>query len=244
MKNWISGRCPSGQVLTAYVEGSLSAQQTHRVEDHLLDCPLCTSAVEGLQQQQPRPEVVPQRSRQRKIWPVIASAAAVLLLLFAGWQYWQASEPERLFTAYFDPQPIYGYEQQRSLSPPRPDLAPSIQQQALKYHREGEYRLALTAWRAYFDEQPLPDSWLPQQYAATAALAVGLPEEAHYFLDQIPPDLSGTQREQVLWYRAMAHLKGGDQSAALMVLEDLMSAPQSIYGRELAVGLAEEIGIP
>lgn len=250
MREPLVGRCPSGRLLTGYVEGTLSTQQQFRVEDHLLDCPLCESAVAAFTE---HGTSVPQLKTtsltklkslsqpRRSYWPTLTAAAAVLLLLFAGWQYWSATENERLFDTYFNAQPIYGFEQQRIVNRKEAEQETSLREQAKAYHLEGNYREALMSWRAYFDAGTATDSWLPPLYAANAALATGNIDEAAYFLDQLPPELEGAQGEQLQWYRAMLDLKQGQLERAKEKLEILAKDAVTPYGKVQAVELLEQM---
>lgn len=250
MKKSFVGRCPSGRLLTGYVEGTLSTQQQFRVEDHLLDCPLCESAIaaftlHGTSTTQPKTtsptklKSLPQP--RRSYWPTLTAAATILLLLFAGWQYWAASENERLFDTYFDAQPIYGFEQQRIVNRKESEQEISLRNQAQVYHLEGNYRKALMSWRAYFDAGTATDSWLPFLYAANAAMATGNSDEAAYFMDQLPPKLEGAQGEQLQWYRAMLDLKQGQLGLAKTKLEALIDGAITPYGKIQAADLLKKI---
>jgi anti-sigma factor RsiW len=41
--------CLGREELRAYLEDPISAEDRRRVENHLLDCPLCSDALEGLE---------------------------------------------------------------------------------------------------------------------------------------------------------------------------------------------------
>jgi tetratricopeptide (TPR) repeat protein len=49
--NWPQA-CPDAAVMVAYCEGKLSPSEQHALEMHVLDCPLCEDALEGIQQMQ------------------------------------------------------------------------------------------------------------------------------------------------------------------------------------------------
>lgn len=49
--NWPQA-CPDAAVMVAYCEGKLSHSDQHALEMHVLDCPLCEDALEGIQQMQ------------------------------------------------------------------------------------------------------------------------------------------------------------------------------------------------
>lgn len=45
---FVKTKCPTQQQLLDYVEGRLSGDALHEVEEHLTDCELCNEALEGL----------------------------------------------------------------------------------------------------------------------------------------------------------------------------------------------------
>ena len=255
MNEWIIGRCPPGELLKDYVANRLDPATRHRVEDHLLDCPLCESAVNGFAEHgweeiQEEIPVLAQRlllddfpsteepASFRWILPWVGAAAAICLFAIGYWNYWQQTKHERLFSAYFDPHPRYGYTRQRTLAI---GIEDGILTQAIQYHDQEKYRASLMAWRNYFEGEPIPNDFRPYLYAATAAMATGRFKEANYFLDQIPPDPGGTLGEEVNWYRSLAILQQGNLQPAANELQRLSVSGKSRYAKEFAPSLLERL---
>ena len=46
---FMPSQCLAGEEVKAYLDGSISEEGRRRVENHLLDCPLCSDAVEGFE---------------------------------------------------------------------------------------------------------------------------------------------------------------------------------------------------
>lgn len=248
-------RCPSGATLRTYVQGELADQDRTAVEDHLLDCPLCSDAVLGLAQfgvqDVPNaadlvkmPQASPPLSNPKiSRWPArIAAAALILVLVWSGRQYWSATPEERLFTAYFDPVPRYGFEQQRALRPTASsEEILDTRAQAIRYHFGGEYAEALTAWRAYFRSDPFPTDWKPYLLASIASMANGEWMDAENYLNQLPPNLDGPVGEQLEWYRALLALRMEKPALARELLLGIKDSYQTLYGKEGAIALLEEL---
>ncbi|PHI19039.1 hypothetical protein CEQ90_14790 [Lewinellaceae bacterium SD302] len=236
--------CPPGDKLPAYAQGKLSGAEQHKVEQHLLDCPLCDAAVEGFVEYGVRPDQLTYISKMTQSaltkartkkepaqpsinlnwWPYLAAAAIVLLLVFAWSGYRDQQAPQRLFAEFFDPIPQADFSAQRAVVSIRQPNGDELLEQALAYHLEGNYPYALTAWRAFLDEyeNQIPRAYL---YAANAAMATGQDELATYYLQQLPPDEGGTLGEEIMWYRALLALKmDGPQVAA----ELLRSMPEQL----------------
>lgn len=254
MDDWKTGACPPGEMLISYVRGELTPDERFRVEDHLLDCPLCESTVAAfIEQGIPdaaqverlnSPPAATFKTRIRRLWPYLTAAATILFLLIAYWGFRQGTYHERLFVKYFNPQPRYGYEQQRAATAPNNRRNEVVLDQAITYHEQKQYELSLIAWRAYLAFDGLPNDFRPYLYAATAALATGNDEEAAYFLDQLPPNAKDAFGEEVHWYRSLLSLKqNGPSEAVLEQLEQLQKMNRSIYSRELAPNLLEDLSL-
>jgi hypothetical protein len=95
-KIFTSTDCISEQTIFDYIDGKLSPKEQHIVEKHLLDCELCSDAMEGLQLLKNRSRIdhinkeINKRigGSERKIfainYAVIMSIAAAILLLIGG----------------------------------------------------------------------------------------------------------------------------------------------------------------
>ena len=62
-------QCPTQQQLLDYVQGRLSPEQQHEVELHLMDCEMCSEAIEGLSAFEQK-EMIPVWLRQMK-WQML-----------------------------------------------------------------------------------------------------------------------------------------------------------------------------
>lgn len=99
--------CIKRDLLLNYRDDKLSADQKHEVEEHLIDCPLCADALEGLALVSGTAALDDIHSKVGAItekpagagsfsyWAIAASVTAVMLLsVFTYMQYKDANEPE------------------------------------------------------------------------------------------------------------------------------------------------------
>ena len=95
--------CLSADELNKYMKGTLPAQETQTIESHLLDCPLCSDALDGLMEHRveaPLPDLHAARanansSNKTRFWLAAASllvAAALGSWLFYNFQQKPAEE--------------------------------------------------------------------------------------------------------------------------------------------------------
>lgn len=120
--------CLKADQIQAYLKEELNEDQRFDVENHLLDCPLCTDAVEGFANSHnvdelpeldflqtdkiadPSPAVVKQLP-VRKNWAMRIAASLLLLSIPIGsYLYWQSTETERILAANFmeEDNPVIG----------------------------------------------------------------------------------------------------------------------------------------
>lgn len=93
--------CLSEGAIQGYLGNRLSLNERHKVENHLLDCPLCSDAVEGFAMQR-------KDSAKRGIlsinWRIIAvAAAAVALIAAVVWIYSGPQDSGSLYASYYEP---------------------------------------------------------------------------------------------------------------------------------------------
>lgn len=115
-----STNCLSNEQLLAYAEDTLSSVDKHTIEKHLLDCPLCSEAVEGFLERnnvQETKTIIEALStdlnkkllnKKFSSWKRYIYSIAATLILFAGLLFvnqFGTSESQKIFDAYFEPYP-------------------------------------------------------------------------------------------------------------------------------------------
>ncbi|MCB0557439.1 MAG: zf-HC2 domain-containing protein [Lewinellaceae bacterium] len=234
--------CLTQREVMQYLNDELSDEQRYDVENHLLDCELCSAAVEGyahnqdfgsaeedIQEVEAKVAAAAKGpSRRRLAW--INRAAAVLLILiasYAAFRYWSASQPERLFAAYFEPAPN-NYITYRS-SGAEPNPMPEELKQALGYYNTGFFDLSLPHFTNYLEGKPDDDKAL--LLAANACLHAGQAERAEQYLLQIEAGEEAL-RSEVSWYLALAYLQQGQLPRARQYLENVQATPASAFQKK------------
>lgn len=139
---------------------------------------------------------------------MLASLIALFLLgsVIAMTAYGRDQSGTRLFEAYFSATPPAGYATQRSLAVARQDEEASILRQAIVYHQQADYDLALVSLRAYLAGAPMPGHAETYLLAATAAVASGEYQEGKQYLELISPD-DGATFIYACWYDVLLLLR-------------------------------------
>ena len=240
--------CLTEREVRQYLSDELSDEQRYDVENHLLDCELCSAAVDGLSQSQgfgPAEEDVQElRARvadsargipQRWItWINRAAAVGLLLILgYAGLRYWSASRPERLFAAHFETA-ANTYITYRSTDD---DALNAELKRALEYYDARAFEYSLPHFSNYLAANP--QDHRATLLAACAYLQAGQPQPAERYLIQLET-LGMTYQGQTLWYLALAHLRQGEMPKARAMLERVVAEAAPPF-REKAEALLKEI---
>ena len=127
--------------------------------------------------------------------------------------------------AFFDARPPGGYRTQRVLTPTDvADPDASILRQAIRYHQQEQYDLALVAFRAHFADHPESDEALTISLAASAAMASGVYAEAGSF-SRMLPEGNATR----LWLQALLALREERRVYASQLLNQLEQTPNNPY---------------
>jgi|GEM_PF-2790936 len=112
--------CPGNECLLLYADGRLPHHEMHRLEAHLVDCPLCSDAVEGLalvpgttMPDQLMKEgsamfkrvAAPKTNEKWRVW--MAAASLAVIISSVAWLYHNTNQPSNERVAEFSvPEPI------------------------------------------------------------------------------------------------------------------------------------------
>lgn len=249
MKSFFTKRsCLSRQEIKQYVRGGHTGPQAHRIERHLLECPLCASAVEGYEstgfteadetalEAIRQPPFLRRRrmiSQRRINWV----AAAVLLALgtLALWQYQAATRHQRLFAQYFQAaQPTYLNFRGASGTSPfagNPDFKAAAQ-----LYQAGSYAESITFFERSMEAHP-QDTQI-QYLFANALLGAWKPARAKSILQQLQGRTDEAQ--DVSWYLALAHLQKAETDSTVAILKQTpFSGPLGLKSEKLIQQLEE-----
>lgn len=172
----------------------------------------------------------------KKLLPV---ALVVLTLVFtvvvlSGYQ--RANAGRLLADKYFLAIPADGYGTQRALTPSGDVGAEaSILRQGIRYHQQGDFDRALVSLRAYLDDQPVTEEYLPAYLAGTAAFATGRYEESREFIAGMTRTTRSAQAAYH-WQTALLSLRDEDFPSARVHLEEVRDLLPAVYPVEELLG--------
>ncbi|MBX2928209.1 MAG: hypothetical protein KF852_10270 [Saprospiraceae bacterium] len=238
--------CLSTGELQRFHIGRADPALRFRVENHLLDCPLCAAALEGyagpgnpgpaqvsaeleaLQAEiEERAEDTPMRALS---WRNRAAAAAVFVgLCAAGWFYWNHTADERLYAGFFEA----AENSNLTLRSATDKNAAPEWTLAMELYGDGKYEEALPYYRVYLADNP--EDFQAALYGGIAALESGQNAQAISWLESAR--FNDPERyAEATWYLALAQLRNGNRSECKLLLEEL-TAGKNAEWREKAVVL-------
>jgi len=243
--------CLSAGELQRFHTGRADPALRFRVENHLLDCPLCAAALEGyagsgnpgpaqvsaelesLQAEiEERAEETPVRTLS---WRNHAAAAAVFVgLCAAAWLYWNHTADERLYAGFFKAAEN-GNLSLRSATDDNPAPEWTL---AMELYGDGKYEEALPYYRVYLADNP--EDFQTALYGGIAALEGGQNAQAISWLESAR--FNDPERyAEATWYLALAQLRNGNRSECKLLLEELAAGKNAEWA-EKAVGLLGRVG--
>ena len=228
MKSFFEKRpCLSEQELRKYVNNELSSRQAHEVEAHLLDCPLCSAAVEGmtarsltlkdaLALKELKAEGFPFQKRPTRQRTWINYAAAILLFITGSvgfYQYRKATWHQSLFAAFYEPgQPDVLSLRGASVSGTsaiEPDL-----KAALSLYEDGDYEGSIVFFQRYINQ--FPGDLEVQLLFSSALLGNWETERAINVLHQLASTLA--DQSELNWLLVLAHIQNNELEMAAELL--------------------------
>jgi tetratricopeptide (TPR) repeat protein len=223
--------CLSRKELSGYVQKQLSPSETHQVESHLIDCPLCSDAVEGLSSAEDADQFIKTtenlhfsyktqnaiKKQKNTQWNLYYAAAAILVISLTSVLYvsLRKSPSEKLFADFYQPYP-------NTIPLVRGEVEEMSLEEAMVKYETGDYVNALLVFENLLSQYP--DSTEIQFYAAISYLNTGQTENSIVYLNKITDKSKSEFSEPALWYRAMAYLKDNDINKAKDDLKSLISA--------------------
>jgi len=227
--------CLGREELLAYLGGKISPVGRHRVENHLLDCPLCSDAVEGFHETGPQSihslagfdsfrKMLPaeEGARVRPLIPArvfsgVAALAAALII--GGVMYFNWFLPadndtlyNRFYSTYQNDIPL----NLRSAEDVQP-LHPALKN-ALENYSTGNFAASLPLFEDALKAEPGNDA--AHFFAGMACLESGQLEKAADYFENARQS-SGSYASKATWYMALCHLKLNNGEKAKSLLKEL-----------------------
>lgn len=144
-------------------------------------------------------------------WRPLAMAASVALVLGAFLWYFVLLAPthEKLFTAYYEPDP--------GLPTTMSNSAAYAFDRGMVDYKTGNYPAAINRWEGLIAEKPQNDTL--NYFLGTAHLELGNTEKAKAYLEIVVQNGDGPFAQDAAWYLALSYLSTGRIQEAKEVLE-------------------------
>lgn len=244
-----TSNCLSRQQISDYLTNQADQAMISQIENHLLDCPLCASAVDGFAQQADASAAI-QRTKQldytnrtptvRWLRPLkaVASVAALAAISFgAGWWIFGRQTPDQLFAQHFAT-----YENDVTLtlrSSDQPtEYAAEINplRTALNAYDQRDYKQSIQLFTQRLAERPQDET--ATYYLGLSYLEVNELEQAASYLETARIN-SDRYYDAATWYLALTHLRLENTNSTKILLRELMQSKDPLYANRAADLLAK-----
>ncbi len=229
--------CLSRAEIHHYLSGKLPEDQRFKVENHLLDCPLCDAAVEGFEQMDQDAENTldelyedinvrlgerTEAAAVRKMFPWNRIAAAILLLITAGaaWLYYQNSNQEQDYLAYFEDATATSTVRGRDSDLLTEDLLSGV-----RLYEKENFQGSLSFFEDYLKAQESP---VASYYAGLSALKTGELGLAEEYL-KVARMNKEELYESATWNLAKVYISRRERAKASQLLQDLSKIEGGFY---------------
>lgn len=250
-----NSKCLNAQQIQHYLSESTNDEQRYQIENHLLDCPLCSEALEGFANHYNFEEdkqleelknrfgnqtnteasirALPKQSRLITLNRV-AAAAMMLIIPIAGLLYWNASSGERLYQSYYDGFELEGGQLRGGNDAVKLDANYS---KAIDFYNAKDYANSLTYFEQYLDNNQ-------EDAKATFLAGMAYLEEGNYpnAIDYLSTARFNDEQyyEEASWYLALAYVKNDNKTDARIILDELLKIENGFYAKK-ATALKTEI---
>ncbi|MEO1513808.1 MAG: hypothetical protein AAFV95_02305 [Bacteroidota bacterium] len=236
-------RCLSQEDIRRYLREELDEDTQYQLENHLLDCPLCSDAVEGyathynfeedkqLEELQTHFSSAPKPAKatvakERSLWPrLAAAAAAVLLLTTAIWQYANHQAEENLYLAYHESFVPENLSAIRSADGQQSSTDENFLQ-ATKLYQAQDYAASIPPLERHLAQDS--EDVMATLLLGLAYLEEGKSQQAIDKLEIVRLN-SSDYYEDASWYAALAYLQADQAADARLLLQDLRQLKDGFY---------------
>jgi tetratricopeptide (TPR) repeat protein len=220
-------KCLSEKDIQNYIKGQLSADERHRVENHLLDCPLCDDAVDGYRvlAEGTKVQNTPQPAIRRKLFTPLRVAAAVVVLIGGAWMFNLVlgdSSPEALFSSAYQLYPSDLDVNYRGGEGDEAAAATSVTafQQAMELYEKESFEAAIPLFQEALDQEDTQEM-VVRFYLGLSLLETDQLNDATFQLQQVA-NAGRDYGHESQWYLALTNLKKGDAEAARQQLQKII----------------------
>lgn len=235
--------CLTAEQLLGYAAGTLTADDLHRVEKHLVDCEICSDALEGVLEADIERFRAGLADINREIrrdtglekdgagWKTYFSIAAVFVAALVTTFFFLREEPnEALFTQYYEPYPS-------TVPIVREESDKTPLELAMAQYELGQYDEARRALKNIVATDP--GNQTAVFFTGSSELAVGQPEAAIVYFEKILEAPDSLLKNPAEWYLALAYIRLNRLERAAVVLERIVDG-QGFY-KQRAQAILEEL---
>ncbi len=222
-----SKTCLTYEIIAAYHENKLSAEDMRKVEEHIIDCRFCSDAFDGYEFteretfEKDMKEInskIDSRLKKKSSLKIMfySSVAAILLIFFSALLNKASRGPEmRVFDEYFSAYPdvtmqTRGAENQSEFK------------RAMRLYDAGKYAEAIKIFNSISDAEENENVVF---YNGVAHLAAGEYEKGLNLLKKLTGDKSNYFYAEANWYAALAEIAKGDFREAEKYLSKIQDNP-------------------
>jgi len=226
--------CLSEERIIKYKSGVLSGEELREVEKHLVDCPLCSDAVEGAEMVAAeameedfsylKNEIKINSSVKRKNIIIYSAVAALLIIAGAALlNITQFAGPgnKNIFNQYFEVYPDVTFHKRSGES--KNDLS-----DAMNYYNQEKYEEASAAFNKII--QTAEDE-TAVFYEGVSLSALGKTKDALKFFNMISGNRDGKFYEEANWYAALCLIDLGKTEEAKILLRKISESVD--YGKKV-----------
>lgn len=245
----------SRQQLSSYLQGKLTKEEQFSVENHLLDCPLCSAAVEGFGAQANidqaikaseelnyKGRTIERKSTLRPLRAIASIAAVAVLSLGLGWLVFNLNEsnPDELFASYYD---VYANDVTVTLRGEEGEITNVALQTAMSAYDQQDYQKSALLLEEMIAANP--EDVIATYYAGLSYLELGQLKKAADYLAKAANYLEMTRLNNSVyytsatWYLALTNIKQGKINEAKQILKDLRNSNDSFYVKKAKALLKE-----
>lgn len=232
-------QCLSSEEIKHYVKGEITGDLRFKIENHLLDCPLCAEAIEGLSQSEAEIdpvmddlfESIDQRLQQgssqsqTKQWWLtfnrIAASLVLVLVCGAAFLFFQHNQKHDAYQAYFQGQ----NENLATRSIGTEDFPKALEEGRLFFEKE-EFERSSAFFESYLELNP--ESSIAAFYAGLSAVKTGALGKAESWFKTVRMNNENLY-EVATWQLIGVYISQRNMDKAKGLLEDLVKADNGIY---------------
>ena len=238
--------CLTQEQMNDYIEDRITDKERFLIEKHLIDCDLCSEAIEGLRQLSGMAEteacmeilgdrihtqlsgLKKSKPTNKPTWQITYAIAAILILGLASvlTLFNEKSLEQTLFAEYFKPYP-------NTIRVLRGTETGHLLGKAMYEYEKADYKKAIWSLEKVLESEPghIPATF----YAGICFLTLNQPEMSIDYFQTVINDKENKFLQHALWYQGLAMLKANDPENGKRIFKEIASGtnPYSEQSEEI-----------